>query len=256
MDISRFNQEAEIGMHPVGTEWQGLTENYEVTMEDHYGFSRGEDTKNVFPLGVQSMGEASSMLPPYMAGAGSEPEGLDPYQGKRDASNISGNAERCTWKMDNVYSEGPEEAFAPCKEQLYSPWTLGENDLQSLFVELHENDYLEALDVAMNNLEAEGTQPFMHEWQVQEIVRSKEKEFECWTSEQFISVRAEDNWSEAQLAEPSYVLIADSWYQYKDWTAKWNRQLSEAGVMLTEDYQCHDSHLSLLAEPELIMAVD
>ena len=119
---------------------------HEVTMEDHYEFSWGEDTENVCPLGVQSMGEASLVLPPFMAGTGSEPEGLDPYQGKRDASSACGNAERCTWKMDDVCSDGlvqgtlPEEAFAPCKEQLYSPWSLGEHDMQSLFVELHEND--------------------------------------------------------------------------------------------------------------------
>ena len=87
-------------------------------------------------------------------------------------------------------------------------------------------------------------------------MRSEEKDFECWTSEQFVTARAEENWSEAQLAEPSYVLIADSWYPDKDWTAKWNRQLSEAGVMLTENDRCHDAHLSLVAEPELIMAVD
>ena len=116
-----------------------------------------------------------------------------------------------------------EDTFSPEDSQLYCPWELGENDMQSLFAKLHENDYLEALDIAMCNLEAEGEQPFMNDWQVQEIVRSEEKDFECWTSEQFVTARAEENWSEAQLAEPSYVLIADSWYPDKDWSAKWNR---------------------------------
>ena len=58
------------------------------------------------------------------------------------------------------------------------------------------------------------------------------------------------------MAEPSYLLIADDWYPDKDWSAKWNRQLSEAWVKLTEDDQYHDAHLSMVSEPELIMAVD
>ena len=81
MDISNFNQDSEIGMHPAGIDWQGLTVAHEVTMEDHYEFSWGEDTENVCPLGVQSMGEASLVLPPFMAGTGSEPEGLNHIPG-------------------------------------------------------------------------------------------------------------------------------------------------------------------------------
>ena len=204
-------------MHAVGTTWNGLSVAHEVTMEDHYEFSWGEDIEWMNPLGVQSMGEASSMLPPFMTGTGLEPIVSNPYLGTRDASYTCGSAKRQTCDMGDVNWDGlgetlsMEDTFLPEEGQLYCPWELGEHDMQSLFVELHGNDYLEALDIAMCNLEAEGEQPFMNEWQVQEIVRSEENEFECWTSEQFVNVRAEENWSEAQLAEPSYVLIADDW---------------------------------------------
>ena len=101
--------------------------------------------------------------------------------------------------MDNMYCKGPgekmlaEDTFLPEEEQLYIPWPLGENDMQSLFVEMHKNDYMEALDIAICNLEAERGQPFMNEWQVQETVRDKEREFECWSSKQFVSICTEEN---------------------------------------------------------------
>ena len=47
-------------------------------------------------------------------------------------------------------------------DQLYSPWPLGENDMQSLFVDLHGDDYMKALDISKCNLEAERGQPFMN----------------------------------------------------------------------------------------------
>ena len=80
-------------------------------------------------------------------------------------------------------------------------------------------------------------------------MRSKESEFQCWSSKQFVSVRMEENWGERELAEPSYVLIESDWYPDKDWAAKWNRQLSE-------NEPCSDFHLSMVSEPELVMAVD
>ena len=131
------------------------------------------------------MGEASFILPPHTTSTGLQPSGPNPYLGTRDASNISGNAKRQACKMDDVYSEG-RDAFSLADDQLYSPWPLGENDMQSLFVDLHSDDYMEALDIAMYNLEAKGEEPFMNEWQVQDIVRSKEREFECWSSEKFL----------------------------------------------------------------------
>ena len=51
-------------------------------------------------------------------------------------------------------------------------------------------------------------------------------------------------------------MIADDWYPDKDWSAKWNRQLTEAGVKLSETDQCHDAHLAMVSEPELIMTID
>ena len=76
------------------------------------------------------------MLTPYTASTGSHPEGPDPYPDKRDASYISGNAECQSCKMDDVCCEG-EDAFSLAEDQLYSPWKLGENDLQLLFANLH-----------------------------------------------------------------------------------------------------------------------
>ena len=142
------------------------------------------------------------MLPPFMAGTGLKPEVSNPYLGTRDASYTCGSAKHQTCDMADVFSDGSgeklsmEDAFSPKEGHLYRPWELGEHDMQSLFVELHGNDYLEALDIAMCNLVAEGEQPFLDEWQVQKTVRSEEKEFECWTSEQFVRARADENWSE------------------------------------------------------------
>ena len=50
----------------------------------------------------------------------------------------------------------------------------------------------------------------------------------------------EENWEEHELAEPSYVLIENDWYPDKDWSAKWNRQLSEIGLEMTENEPCSD----------------
>ena len=166
-------------MQAVGTTLNGLSVAHEVTMEDHYKFSWGEDIEWMNPLGVQSTGEASSMLPPYMTGTRLEPIVSNPYLGTRDTSYTCGSAERQTCNMGGVNWDGlgeklsMEDTFSPKEGQLYCPWELGEHDMQSLFVELHGSDYLEALDIAMCNLEAEREQPFMNDWQVQEIVRSE-----------------------------------------------------------------------------------
>ena len=150
-------------MAEVATSWNGPSAEYKLTMEDHYEFSWEESS------GVPPMGEASCILPPFTASAGLQPVGPNPYRGKRDACNISGNAERQACEMDDVYSEGGD-AFSLADDQLYSPWTLGENDMQSLFVDLHGEDYVAALDIAMCNMVAEGKQSLIAEWQVQEIV--------------------------------------------------------------------------------------
>ena len=69
-----------------------------------------------------------------------------------------------------MYSEGPgekvsaEDTFSPDRDRLYNPWLLGKNDMQSLFADLHGDDYMEALDVAMSNLAVEGSRPFLDEW--------------------------------------------------------------------------------------------
>ena len=81
-------------MADVGTDWQGLSREYKVTMEENYEFSWKEFT------GVPPMGEASLVLPPCTASTGLHPSEPNPYLGKRDASNISGNAERQSFKMD------------------------------------------------------------------------------------------------------------------------------------------------------------
>ena len=102
--------------------------------------------------------------------------------------------------------------------------------MQSLFVDLHSEDYVAALDIAMCNMKAEREQPFMSEWQVQEAVRSEESNFEGWARDQLVKVRKEEDWSSQELAESSYLLIADDWHPDKDWSAKWNNQFDEAGV--------------------------
>ena len=121
------------------------------------------------------MGEASFVLPPYTASTGLQPSEPNPYLGKGDASMTYGNAERQACKKDDVCSE---DEFSPAVDQLYSPWPLGEKDMQSLFTDLHGEDYIAALDIAMCNMKAEREQPFMSEWQVQEAVRSEESNFE------------------------------------------------------------------------------
>ena len=94
--------------------------------------------------------------------------------------------------MGDVDSEW-EDAFLPCDDHLYSLWSLGESDMKSLFAELHEDDYVAALDVAMCNLAAEGEQPFIAEWQVQETVRSRESEFQSWSNKEFVNFCMEEN---------------------------------------------------------------
>ena len=141
-------------------------------MEDYYEFSWGEDIGWTNPPGVQPMDEASLILPPYMTGTGLEPIVSNQYLGTRNASYTCGNAKRQTCDMGDVNLNGlgeklsKEDAFSPKESQLYCPWELGEHDMQSLFVELHGNNYLEALDIAMGSLEDEREQPFMSEWQV------------------------------------------------------------------------------------------
>ena len=78
-------------------------------MEDHYEFSHGEDIEWKEPLGVQSMGGASSILPPYPTGTGLEPEEPNPYLGTRDAIYTYGYAKHHACKTAYVYSEGPGE---------------------------------------------------------------------------------------------------------------------------------------------------
>ena len=55
------------GMHDVGTDWNGTTVSYQVTMEDNYHFSWGEQVNSSKQLGVPLMGEASLALPPFKA---------------------------------------------------------------------------------------------------------------------------------------------------------------------------------------------
>ena len=119
-------------MHDVGTSWNGTSVVHELTMEDHYEFSLEE-------LGVPPSGEACLQLPPHTASTGSQPEGPDPYRDTRDASYISGNAERYPCKMGDVDSKWVD-VFLPGDDHVYSHWSLGESDMQSLFVEMHEND--------------------------------------------------------------------------------------------------------------------
>ena len=75
-------------MHDVGTSWNGTSVVHEVTMVNHYEFSLEES------IGVPPSGEAGLQLPPHTASTGLQPEGPDPYRDTRDASYISGNAER------------------------------------------------------------------------------------------------------------------------------------------------------------------
>ena len=53
-----------------------------------------------------------------------------------------------------------EDAFLPKGDCVYNTWSLGENNMQSLFVDIHVDDYIEALDAAMSNLEVEGSRIF------------------------------------------------------------------------------------------------
>ena len=86
-------------MHDVGTSWNGLSVVHEVTMENNYEFFLEES------IGVPLSREAGLQLPPHIASTGSQPEGPGPYRDTRDASYISGNAERWPCKMGDVDSE-------------------------------------------------------------------------------------------------------------------------------------------------------
>ena len=99
-------------------------------------------------------------------------------------------------------------------------------------------------------LAVERTRPFLDEWKVRETFKHKEKEFECWSHKQFVSVCAEEEWTERKPAEPS-VIIAEDWYPDKDWSAKWNRQLSKTGLEVSKS-----SQVAVASEPEVVMAVD
>ena len=75
---------------------------HEVTMEDHYEFLQGGEIGWTNPLGVQLMGEASIMLPPYLTGTKVEPIVSNPYLGTGDASYTCGSAKRQTCDMGDV----------------------------------------------------------------------------------------------------------------------------------------------------------
>ena len=96
-------------MHAIGMRWNGVCVSHEVTMEDHYEFHCVGDSGWKKPPDVQSMVEASAILPPYLTSTELEPEGPDPYLGTRDASYTCGNANRQACKMDDVYREGSGE---------------------------------------------------------------------------------------------------------------------------------------------------
>ena len=108
-------------MADVGTEWQGSSMEYEVTMEEHYAFSWKEST------GVPPMGEASLVLPPYTASTGLQPSEPNPYLGTRDASYTCGSAEHQACDMAGVFRDGfgeklsMEDAFSPEEGHLYRP---------------------------------------------------------------------------------------------------------------------------------------
>ena len=161
------------GMRNVGTDWNGTTVSHQVTMEDNYQFTLGEEVRNVEQSGVPLMGEASLPLPPFKASTGLQPIEPNPYLGTRDASYTFGSADRHAYKMDDAYVVGPGEKGTPWEDlypsddQLYSPWQLGEHDMQALFMDLHSDNYMEALDVTMANLEAYPESTFITDWQVQ-----------------------------------------------------------------------------------------
>ena len=73
------------GMHDVGTDWNGTTVSYQVTMEDNYQFAWGEEVKSLEQSGVPLMGEASLALPQFKASTGLQPTEPNPYLGTRDA---------------------------------------------------------------------------------------------------------------------------------------------------------------------------
>ena len=87
-------------------------------------------------------------------------------------------------------------------------------------------------------------------------MKSKESKFQSWSCKEFVNVHMEENWGEHELSEPSYVLIENDWYPDKDLSAKWNHQLPQAGVKITENEPCSDIHLSMVSEPKFVMAVD
>ena len=220
----------------------------------------GKEIKGTEKQGVPLMGEASLIQPPFKASTGLQLVEPNPYLGTRDASYTLGSATRCACKMDNGYVTEPGEKFwdefSPADDLLYSQWQLGENDMQALFMDLHSDDHLVALDMAMTNLEVEQKKTFMDDWKVYQTMLENDESFQNWTRNQFINIRTEEDWGEQQLAETSYVMIADEWHPDRDWTNKWNRERSRTGVETRDARRYEDTRLNMVSEPELIMTVD
>ena len=142
-------------MHEVGTRYREATNVQKWSMEESYSFENGCEKglpeRQVVPL----MGDASYKLPPFKASTGLLPSVPNPYLDQRDASYVYSNDDRQACKMAGAFpypKMGDKiecDEFAPPGDSLYGLWPLGEADMQSLFLDLHENRYQAALEEAM-----------------------------------------------------------------------------------------------------------
>ena len=82
--------------------------------------------------------------------------------------------------MDDVCSDG-RDMFSVAGGETHRPWALGERDLESLYADLHGEDYVMVLDVAISYMAADD--PFASDFQVHEAVVCEENDFHDWSYE-------------------------------------------------------------------------
>ena len=159
-------------MNNVSTEWNGMSMAYDVSFDDSYGYEIdcfGKYAAEVQVPGlcdranetqvVQRVGEASIELPPLKSSTGlSEPRVPNPYLGQRDASYAlsydyhAAQAQGMFPDFDgwNPHTDIPKDVVPHAKH--FEAWRLGQNDLESMFIDYFRNEddeYADQLDTAL-----------------------------------------------------------------------------------------------------------
>ena len=272
-----FNVDLEHGMSDVDTKWNGLTKVYDMNMNvnEQYGFDMFENEKNcmyeknvVLPVGtsvglfdqyqersdkqvVQSCDECTE-LPPFSGTFGLRaPSEPNPYIDERDASYIYETdyypdqgcmfpTQSTSWTIPDV----SQNEYAP--DFFTKNWQLGENDLQSMFIDHYDYKYADVLDTTLETSKycadhhgIDGLMNPSYENQVEAIVYSNldsEMNRDSWLADVYQQTRNSEQYNDdISYYSVSYV---DNMYQYE---------------YLSDDI---NSNLELISEPEIVMVVD